>query len=176
MAKKKLKINRAPVLTLWAALVAERLGHDHEAALTLGKAVAGLNAQSKGRRLGIYEEPEDREKEEREKARPPGEQFTVGVLGRSVPVTRTEQGVRAVAKGEPIDPASVGRYLEKKFGDDLPEVQAAMRALAQAYDPQELESRAYGLYEEFRPRIPEGKKGWGAAGELDLDHIRSLAK
>ena len=55
MAKKKIKINRAPVLTLWAVVVAERLGFDKESALTLGKAVAGLNAQSKGRNLGIYE-------------------------------------------------------------------------------------------------------------------------
>ncbi len=176
MAKKKVKINRAPVLTLWAVLVAERLGHDREAALTLGKAVAGLNAQSKGRRLGIYEEPKDQEKEEKPKARQPGEQLTVSVLGRSVPVVRNAQGMRAVAKGEPIDPASVSRYLEKKFGDDLTEVQAAMRTLAEAYAPQELESRAYALYEKFRPQVPEGKKGWGAAGELDLDHIRSLAK
>ena len=50
MTKKIVKINRAPVLTLWAVIVAERLGHDHEAALTLGKSLAGLNAQSKGQR------------------------------------------------------------------------------------------------------------------------------
>jgi hypothetical protein len=47
-------INRAPVLTLWAATVAERLGFARDEALSLGKAVAGLTAQSKGRRLGIY--------------------------------------------------------------------------------------------------------------------------
>jgi hypothetical protein len=46
MATYTVTINRAPVLTLWATVVAERLGYDHEAALTLGKAVAGLNAQS----------------------------------------------------------------------------------------------------------------------------------
>ena len=50
----KVKINRAPVLTLWAAVVAQRLGYSEAEALTLGKALAGLNAQSKGRRLGIY--------------------------------------------------------------------------------------------------------------------------
>jgi len=37
-------INRAPVLTLWAAVVAERLGFSRDEALTLGRAVAGLNA------------------------------------------------------------------------------------------------------------------------------------
>src|SRR5215207_5423506 len=44
----KIRINRAPVLTLWAAVVAERLGIDRDAALTLGRAVAGTSAQMKG--------------------------------------------------------------------------------------------------------------------------------
>ena len=43
MADNAIQINRAPVLTLWGAVVAERLGHDPDAALTLGKAMAGLN-------------------------------------------------------------------------------------------------------------------------------------
>jgi hypothetical protein len=51
MAPDRISINRAPVLTLWAAVVAERLGFDRKEALSLGKAVAGLTAQSKGRRL-----------------------------------------------------------------------------------------------------------------------------
>ena len=54
MPRDRILINRAPVLTLWAAIVAERLGFDREEALYLGKAVAGLTAQSKGRRLGIF--------------------------------------------------------------------------------------------------------------------------
>jgi hypothetical protein len=70
-------INRAPVLTLWTAVVAQRLGFERNEALTFGRAVAGLNA--------------------------------------------------------------------------------------------------YSLYEKFRPRIPAGQKGWGAAGKLSLDAIRSLA-
>lgn len=55
MTSKIIMINRAPVLTLWAAVVAERLGFDQDEALTLGKAVAGLNAQAKGRRLGVFQ-------------------------------------------------------------------------------------------------------------------------
>ena len=35
---------------------------------------------------------------------------------------------------------------------------------------------AYRLYERFRPAIPEGKKGWGAKGDLDLGLIGRLAK
>jgi hypothetical protein len=48
---KTITINRAPVLTLWAAVVVERLGFDWQEALTLGRAVAGLSAHSKGARL-----------------------------------------------------------------------------------------------------------------------------
>ncbi len=51
-----IRVNRAPVLTLWAAIVAEQLGHPWETALTLGRAVAGSSAQAKARRLGIAEE------------------------------------------------------------------------------------------------------------------------
>ena len=51
-----------------------------------------------------------------------------------------------------------------------------MEKLAKAYTPKQLESEAYSLYEKFRPKIPEGTKGWGAKGDLDLDYISSLAK
>jgi len=57
MPKRIVTINRAPVLTLWASVVAERMGYDTEEALTLAKALAGLNAQAKGRSLGIFKAP-----------------------------------------------------------------------------------------------------------------------
>ena len=173
MAKKKIKINRAPVLTLWATVVAERLGYNKREALTLGKAVAGLNAQSKGRRLGIYEEKKDEDKEKEEKS---GKLEFIEILGRGVPALKTPQGLRAAIKGKPIHAESVESYLEQKFGEDLDEARTAMEKLAIAYTPKQLESKAYDLYEKFRPEIPEGKKGWGAKGELDLAYIRSLAE
>jgi hypothetical protein len=176
MATHTVTINRAPVLTLWAAVVAERLGYDYEAALTLGKAVAGLNAQSKGRRLGLFEESKGPPEEKDPTARPPGDQFMVSLLHRRVPVVKADRGVRATLKGQPIDPASVQRYLAQKFRHELAEVQAAMEALAKAYPPAQLGAHAYALYEQFRPDIPEGKQGWGAAGQLDLDSIRALGE
>lgn len=176
MAKKKIKINRAPVLTLWAAVVAERLGYNKNEALTLGKAVAGLNAQSKGRRLGIYEEKTEEEKEQEKKKEKPVKLEFIEILGRGVPALKTPQGLRAAIKGEEIDPQSVEKYLRQKFGEELDEARAAMEILAKAYTPRQLESKAYDLYEKFRPEIPEGKKGWGAKGELDLNYIRSLAE
>ena len=176
MANKKIKVNRAPVLTLWATVVAERFGYNKNEALTFGKAVAGLNAQSKGRRLGIYEEKTEGEKEEERKKEKPATLEFVEILGRGVPAIKTPEGLRAAIKGEQIDPQSVENYLKQKFGDDLDDVRGAMEKLAKAYTPKQLEKEAYGLYEKFRPEIPEGTKGWGAKGDLDLDYIRSLAE
>jgi hypothetical protein len=172
----KKKIQMAPVLTLWSVVVAERLGYDKKEALTFGKAVAGLNAQSKGKRLGIYEEKSEEEKEKEAKKQKPIKLEFVELLGRGVPAIKTSKGLRAAIKGEEISPESVERYLEQKFGDALEDARAAMEVLATAYTPKQLETKAYDLYEKFRPEIPEGKKGWGAKGELDLDYVRSLAR
>ena len=166
-------INRAPLLTLWTAVFARHLGFDEDEGLTLGKALAGLNAQAKGRRLGIFKPHEERAKKAREKER--GERFFIEVLGRPVPATNTDGGIRAVRGRSPIYPGGVRRYLEERFGEDLKAVRSAMQKLARAYKPQELAHNGYALYEEFRPAVPEGVKGWGAKGELDLGLIEKLA-
>jgi hypothetical protein len=173
MAANKILINRAPVLTLWAAVVAERLGFKHDEALSLGKAVAGLTAQSKGQRLGIFKPTPKELKKVRELER--CEEFRVELLGRALPAVNTDQGVRAVIESKPIEPGGVERYLKSKFGDALPEVRKAMTELASALKPDELAERGFSLYEQFRPAIPEGVRGWGAKGELDLGRISKLA-
>jgi hypothetical protein len=166
-------INRAPVLTLWASVVAERLGFDRPEALSLGRAVAGLNAQSKGRRLGVFK-PHEREPEEA-RGREDGEEFLVEVCGREVPAVVASGGVRAVSRGKPVQPGRVEAYLKGKFGDRLAAARRAMERLAKCLSPEELAARAYPLYEQFRPDIPAGVKGWGAKGELDLGRITRLA-
>jgi len=46
MPSKTISINRAPVLTLWAAVVAQRLGFDEDEALTLGNGVLPARMQN----------------------------------------------------------------------------------------------------------------------------------
>jgi hypothetical protein len=168
MATRTIFVNRAPVLTLWAAVVAERLGFDDNEALSLGRAVAGLTAQLKGRQLGIFKPREARK-------RAHGEEFWIELIGRLIPVRNTPDGIRAVRGNQIVDPGSVRRYLASKFGKDLGVVRAAMERLAKSYRPEELARQAYALYERFRPEIPAGAKGWGAKGELNLDLIEQLA-
>jgi hypothetical protein len=173
MTERKILINRAPVLTLWATTVAERLGFKQDEALSLGKAVAGLTAQSKGRRLGIFKSVPQGVKKAR--ARKRGEEFLIEICGRQVPVINTADGVRAVNKNLPIEAKGVERYLESKFGGSLGTARAAMRDLAKTFRPEQLSQNAFSVYEKFRPAIPEGATGWGAKGNLDIDRIRSLA-
>ena len=118
-----IKINRAPVLTLWAAVVAERLGFDRPTALTLGQAVAGLSAYAKGVSLGIIE-PRPELVRERGDRLAEDDRLHVDLLGRAVPVVRTDDGLRAVSKGKPGNPAQIERYLAGKFGERLGECAA----------------------------------------------------
>src|SRR3954451_11137994 len=85
-AAQTISVNRAPVLTLWAAIVAERTGYDRDAALSIGRAVAGLNAQTKGRRRGMFKpKAADEKKPPRDRS---GEEI-VEMLGRPVPLRET---------------------------------------------------------------------------------------
>jgi len=68
-----------------------------QVALTFGKCLAGLNAQAKGRMIGIFSEPK---KPKEAGAKPKkvglGEEFWFEVCGRPLPAKNTEAGVRAV--------------------------------------------------------------------------------
>jgi hypothetical protein len=177
-----LRVNRAPVLTLWAAVVAERLGHPEEEALTLGRAVAGASARAKARRLGITDERDgdgggDHHRAER---RDPDRKATparaVRLLGREIPVAAAKGGaVVAVDKDKPASPSAVRNYLARAFGERLGEVRAAMEELAGLLPPDESERVGFRLYERFRPEVPEGVEGWGAKAELRIERVRRAA-
>jgi hypothetical protein len=144
------------------------LGYDPEEALSLGRRLAGMNAQSKGQMLGIYHARDDAHRAGL------GEELWIHLCGRSVPARLTDKGIRAVQKDQPVDPEKTRSYLESKLGGDLGRVRAAMESLAETLTPDELAEQAYMLYTRFRPVIPKGQRGWGAKGDLDLDLIRSL--
>ncbi|MGZ5940070.1 MAG: hypothetical protein ACXWLD_08630 [Rhizomicrobium sp.] len=167
----KITINRAPVLSLWAFVVAKRLGHSHDTALTLAKAIAGMSAYAKAKSLGLVEEREPGERKEKPEARA---RFIV-FMGRRIPVAQSPSGPLALASGKPIPPKSVEKYLAAKFGEHEDAVVAAMTKLARSRTPAKLAAEAFHLYEAFRPSIPAGVPGWGKAGVLDLKKIEHLA-
>jgi hypothetical protein len=170
----KIAINRAPVLTIWAAVVAERLGHSRSTALTLGKTIAGKVAFSKAQTIGRAKK---RDAGASAPPRPAGERTKLlAFMGRHCTMVETVSGWMALSDGKPISPKEVEQYLEEKFGDRLEETRLVMTELAMSRSPAQLAREAFGLYRKFRPSIPAGSAGWGKDGVLDLDNIRHLVR
>jgi hypothetical protein len=166
-----LQINRAPVLTLWAAIVAEKLGQPEDTALTLGRAVAGSAARTKARSIGREQSTADKNAET---PRIRQEHITAPVflLGKEIRLLPSEDGELRAADGDKAASVdNVRRYLDKAFGDHLVAVRQAMETLAQRYDPQELNRIGFRLYEKFRPEVPPGSEGWGAQAVLEVESI-----
>jgi hypothetical protein len=162
------------VLTLWAAIVAGRLGHPEETALTLGSAVAGTAARAKARRLGLADHRQEDDGDRRRGSNAGTERRAVRLLGREIPVMRSDGGVLLAAHdGRPQPSAAVRNYLARAFGERLGEVRAAMEALAASLPPDELDRVGFRLYERFRPEVPEGVEGWGAKAELRIERIKT---
>jgi hypothetical protein len=167
------RVNRTPVLTVWAAVVAEVLGFEHGEALRLGRAVAGLNAYLNEISLGLFQPTSQEVKEPRRKMRK-DETVKIDLLQRAVSAKHTDEGLRSLSGDSPIRPGSMQKYLESKFGEALEDVSRVMLELAKSLPPSQLAEKAYALYEKFRPEIPPDKKGWGTSGKLDLDLIRKM--
>lgn len=172
---RKISINRAPVLTLWAAAVAERQGYSYEEGLTFGRWISGVMAQSKGRSLGIYEAHEKTEAEKEAKRQ---RDAALGVqridaFGMHIPALKVDGKMFAASEGKVIHPNTVQSYLERSFGGHatLGTALEAMRQLAGSFPAEQIGKEAYRLYEQIRPEW----KGWGGKGHLDLDLIQNLA-
>jgi hypothetical protein len=168
-------MDRTAMLALWAEVVAEVLGFEHDEAPTVGRAVAGLNAYSKGVSPGLFQ-PTPREiKEQRRKMRKE-EAVTIDLLDRAVLANYTDEGLGALSGESPTSPKSVQKYLEGKFGDALEDVSRAMLELAKSLPPPQIAEKAYALYEALRPEIPPGKKGWGVFEKIYSPSMASSQK
>jgi hypothetical protein len=157
-------------------VVAERLGHPPDTALTLGRFVAGSSARAKARLLGISDEKQDAEERHVRAAELNPRRQTVHLLGRDIPVLAADDGtLRAEDDGKPASSKGVQSYIARAFGDRLGDARTAMEALAGSLPPEELNRVGLRLYERFRPGVPEGAQGWGAKGELRVERIDGAA-
>ncbi|KAJ2936939.1 hypothetical protein H1R20_g179, partial [Candolleomyces eurysporus] len=164
LKSKFIVVNRAPVMTAWATVVAERLNFKREEALSIE-----MNAVSKGITLGLY----DKKKEQGLEASTNGAQPYVELIGRRVPVYRTQdEQWRALSNSNPVSPMTAFGYLSRSFRQALPHVIGTMRLLAESYDPSELNAKAWILYTSFRPEIDQ----WGKKSQLFCSKILALRK
>jgi hypothetical protein len=157
-------INRSPVLTLWASIVAKKLySLPLEQALTFGSAYEGLTAKGKGTSLGIYQKTEEENN---------SHDRTFELMGQTIPArTATSEGRVALSSdGQEQDPHRTWKHLEKKFGSHLGFVLQEMERAAENAG-HSLSSTAYSYYMHIRPDIPHGTKGWGAHGHLQTANL-----
>jgi hypothetical protein len=175
LRRRTVTINRAPVLTLWASVVARRLGFGRDEALTLGRAVASLSSHRKIDPPHLLAPSRAAIKQRRRELKA-GKCIEVDLLNRAVPIVRTRKGLRALSNNRPIAPDVVEQYLEIKFGDALKLVRNSMKRLARSMSAPEIAAQADELYEKFRPRVPDSEPGWTAEGKLELDRIEQLGK
>lgn len=162
-------VNRAPVMTAWSFVVAERMGFQREEALSIATVYTEMNAISKGVSLGIYEGGKQQGRE----ASKDGSQPYVDLMGRRIPLFQTSTSQwRALSEGSPVSPSAAYSYIKRSLQQTTPQIVGALRLLSQSYSPSEINQRGYSLYVDFRPEVG----GWGKRGEVRCEKILALRR
>lgn len=168
-------INRAPILSLWSSCLTHFLHPTlpWSTALNIGAAISTITAISKGRSIGTIDKPNPVEastkREERREAQADLDEINImsfhlkikngNAMVGDKPQKGSEKGLRGKFGGE-------GEY--ERCKEVMQEALEGWRG-----QEEELEGRAWGMYEEFRPSVPKGQKGWGRKGVLRLESVRS---
>ena len=171
-------INRAPVLELWAACVSAFLHDDlpWETCLSAGGAISTLCAISKGRSIGAIgpvSDPATAEKKRKDRRERAGHLDELEVMGFDLKV---KDGTALV--GDKPKKANESA-LKHKFGDDAYErTRSILKDSLTTWkdSEEELNARAFHMYEDFRPTVPPGQKGWGRKGQLNLEAVKQVVE
>ena len=171
-------INRAPVLQLWSACVAHYIhpGLSWQTCLSDGSAVSTICAVAKGRSIvTVAEKNESAEKhDKRDKAKKKQTDLdSIQIMQFKLKLKDGLALVGSEGKGKPDGE----KALKKKFGDEqYDKVREAFEEALKSWEgwEDELNRRAFEFYEEFRPDVKSGQKGWGRKGVLDLGKVRSV--
>jgi len=168
-------INRAPVLQLWGSVVASFLYPELSwpACLSIGNAISSLCAMSKGRSIGVIDPPKEDKDGTKKRHGPSDGTKEVKVMGFSLQV----KGDAALVGGKPkpLNEAT----LQNKFGvEEYDAVRAAFTESLQSWKghEDELNTKAFHMYETFRPSVAKGQKGWGRKGELSTTEITKVVQ
>jgi hypothetical protein len=172
-------INRAPVLELWGSCVAQFLhpSVSWETCLSAGSAVATIVAISKGRSVGTIAKPdpgEAQKKREERKAKAKKENLDdIEVMSFHLNLDKNGQAMVGDKPKKAGEEALMKKYGGPEHYDQVRNIfQDALKSWRGREE--ELDKHAFGFYEDFRPSVPQGSKGWGRKGQLRLDTIRTV--
>jgi hypothetical protein len=172
-------INRSPVLQLWGATVASFIYPDLSwpTCLSIGNAISSLCAVSKGRSIGLIAPTGDTKLQDRgtkTRRKLAGGVREVEVMGFQLSLN--EDAVIVGGKPKPLKEEN----LKHKFGDEKQymTVKWAFKEGLQTWSghEDELSGKAFHMYEQFRPNVANGQKGWGHKGELSIAEITRVVR
>lgn len=172
--EKPIIINRAPVLELWGACVASFLHPELSwtLCLSIGSSISTITAISKGRSIGTIAPPDESTKDASDKQdKKQGDEIsTVKVMG--FPMTIKDDSV--IVKGKPKTIREVSLLRKYSSEETYTKARDAMVEALQEWKGKEddLDTKAFHMYEQFRPDVAKGQKGWGRKGELHLSKVR----
>lgn len=172
-------INRAPVLQLWAACVTHLIypSLPWSTCLSAGSAISTICAVAKGRSIGTISERDESEQKQRKREEEKRKQKDLDVIHVMQFKLKLQDGL-ALVGSEPKGKPGNEEPLRKKFGEQYDSVKTSFEAALESWkgDEEELNKKAFGFYEEFRPTVKSGQKGWGRKGELSLEKVRSTVE
>lgn len=170
-------INRAPVLHLWAASVTHLTYPElsWETCLSAGAAVSAICAVAKGRSIGTVPEKEDSEASNEQAREKQKDLDEIEVMHFKLKIKNGLAAVGSEAKGK----AGGEEALKGKFGEgEYEAVKGGFGTALRSWvgDEEELNRRAFRMYETFRPDVSKGQKGWGRKGELNLENVAEAVR
>lgn len=171
-------INRAPVLELWGSCVTQFLypSLSWSTCLSAGGAISTITAIAKGRSIGKIEKPDpgEAEKKRQERKKKAEKEKLKELETMSFKLSLDKDG-QAMVAGKPKKAGE--EALLKKYGgpEQYDKVRKTFDEALQSWKgkEEELDQRAFGMYEDFRPGIPPGQSGWGRKGQLNLETVKS---
>jgi hypothetical protein len=157
------------VLTLWAAVVAERLGQPRRRRRSAFSQRRGGQPPRAPRPAARHREEKDHAKERAEPHRRRPRTATARLLGKVIRLAYDKDGVvLAEGGGNPAPARPVQAYVATAFGDRLAEVRKRDGGSGRALRAGELNRLGFRLYEGFPSEVPPDARGLCAKGVLDL--------
>lgn len=98
-------------------------------------------------------------------------------FSKALPILQVGDELRAAeSNNKASSPKATEGYLQRAFGDRYKDVEDVFKELADTFSPEDVAASGYKLYEKFRPSVPQGQRGWGAKGVLDLQYVLTLSE
>lgn len=141
--------------------------------------MSSICAIAKGRSIGTLPEKDNSASKQEKRERAEKEQKDLDEIEIMHFKLKIKDGLAVVGGDEKGKPGGEDA-LRKKFGGDelYSKVKDVFGTALESWkgEEEELNRRAFHMYERFRPDVRKGQKGWGRKGELSLDTVRDTVR